>query len=163
AAVPPGVRAALEAVEVETPARGVVAHCLARAWLAPDLATARAAVAAGGGTAILPDGTRVSVAGIRAGGRPGATVVLAAAEPAAAEVDRRRGAVGAAEEVVAAEAGVVEALHAAEEAAASRLRAQELDAARAEPEARDIQRRLGAARQALAAAEQRSWVAELRL
>lgn len=81
---PPGVRHGLEAVEVEPWAAAVVARCLERVWLAPDLPTAREAVARAGGVAVLPDGTCVTPLGIRAGGRPGETVELAALEVEAA-------------------------------------------------------------------------------
>ncbi|MHB8718051.1 MAG: chromosome segregation protein SMC [Candidatus Dormibacteria bacterium] len=82
---PPRTRAAASAVEVtDERARGILAHLLAGVWLAPSLDDARAAVEASGGVAVLPDGTSVSLLGVRGGGRPGRTLELAAAEREAA-------------------------------------------------------------------------------
>jgi len=254
--VPPaGIRAAAVAVQADERTRGALRHCLDGAWLAPDLTAARGAVAALGGRAVLPDGTVVSAAGIRGGGKPGETIALAAQErealrvaeqarraeteaaqratdAAAAHADAqqsadaalaalqnarqagaeaqaaaaaantalraeqqraaaldtereaRESARGAAREAAAAAAveeervrEVVERARAlaererelqverrvARESAAEALRAQEAAIAQVQPESRDVQRRLQAARQALDAAQQRTRLAELRL
>ncbi|HXA27225.1 MAG TPA: chromosome segregation protein SMC [Candidatus Angelobacter sp.] len=252
---PPGVRAAADAVEADERTRGALLACLAGAWLAADLAAARTAVAAAGGRAVLPDGTVVTAAGVRGGGRPGATIALAAeqrqalalaaaaraaeaeaaeraataaaeladaqhaadaavaamqaARQAAAEAqagaaatatalraEQQRGqaletereareaartaardaAVAAAVEEERARIGADQvraaverdreqqvARRAALESAAEALRSQEAAIAQVQPESRDVQRRLAAARQALDAAQQRSRLAELRL
>ena len=253
--VPSGVRPAGEAVDADAPTRGALAHCLDRCWLAPDLAAARVAVATAGGRAVLPDGTVVTAAGVRTGGRPGQTIAVVAlereasaaarraaeeAEAAAGRAARAAAALAAAESALreaevagerargmAAEASATAAALAAsaraeearaaalgaerqardaalvtarEEAAARAVDAEraaqelsaagaalladreaavsladaaeaasvacrehELDVVRAEPEARDVQRRLAAARRLVASAEQRAHVAALRL
>jgi len=253
--LPTGVRAAAVAVQAEERTRGALLHCLDGAWLAPDLPTARQAVAALGGRAVLPDGTVVSAAGIRGGGKPGETIALAAQEREALEAaeaarraeteaaerasdaaashadaqqaadaalaalqnarqasaeaqaaaaatttalraeqqraaaldterEARESARGAAREAAAAAAveeervrEVVERARAqadrerdlqverrlAQESAAEALRSQEAAIAQVQPESRDVQRRLVAARQALDAAQQRTRLAELRL
>jgi chromosome segregation protein len=252
---PPGVRAAVSAVDADERTRGALHHCLAGIWLAPDLPAARAAVAAAGGRAVLPDGTVVTAAGIRGGGRPGATIALAAqerealraAEAARAEeaaaAERAEEAAAVLQEAQAAADAAVAAMQASRQAAAEAQagaaatttalraeqhraqaletereareaartaageaaataaveeertrvafeharaiaerereqqaerraamdsaaeaqRAQEATIAQVEPESRDLQRRLAAARQALDAAQQRTRLAELRL
>jgi chromosome segregation protein len=77
-----GVRPVLEAVEVEPRAVAAILHCLSSAWLAPDPDTAGTAVAALGGRAVLPDGTVITRAGVRAGGRPQALALVADARAA---------------------------------------------------------------------------------
>ena len=253
APTPAGCRPVLDAVRVDAPARGALALLLERAWLAPDLTTARAAVDSAGGRCALPDGTVVTAAGLVSGGRPGEALALTAAARAAAaavvtarrtaseaaaavrdaaEVVERRSAelaaaraaadearaalgvavataaglratvagerdrLGTAERdlegrtsaiataraavaecVVTAGSAVAASLAAATEvataeevraaraaalgAAAAAVRAHELAVARAEPEAREVQRRLTAARTAAEQAEQRARVAEL--
>jgi chromosome segregation protein len=123
ATAPAGVRAAASAVSAGERAHGALLHCLDGAWLAPDLASARAAVAAAGGRAVLPDGTVVTAAGIRGGGRPGATIALAALERSAlAAAGTARGAEGEA----AARAGEAAAVHAdAQQAADAALAAMQ--------------------------------------
>ncbi|HEV7677328.1 MAG TPA: AAA family ATPase [Candidatus Dormibacteraeota bacterium] len=255
ATLPPGIRPAAAAVEAGDRTGGALLHCLQGAWLAPDLQAARATVAAAGGRAVLPDGTVVTAAGIRGGGRPGATIALAAEErdafaaAAAARIAEAQAATLAAEaqatladadahrdaavaamqasrqthaEAQAAAAATATALNAEEQralaldtereareaartaareaaehasleaertrqtveharavterereqqaerraaldAAAQALRAHEAGIAEVQPESRDVQRRLAAARQALDAARQRVRLAELRL
>jgi chromosome segregation protein len=252
-AVPSGVRPVLAAIAPDSRAAGALGHCLERAWLAVDLRGAREAVGVLGGRAVLPDGTVVTGAGMRGGGRPGETIALVAARrDAEAELERFRAdaamkahavavaadaaveqaaavqkgvaAVEEARATVAAAAGAVAAATAAVEAEAERrrslerelegrrtaiaavrsgatvaatileearaaaghaaggaaaaaggevaaaellaragaaLRDHELAVARAEPEARDLQRRLDAARAAAEQAEQRARGAEL--
>jgi chromosome segregation protein len=252
---PSGTRPALAAVETPDRAAGALHHLLAHTWLAPDLPTARRAVAAAGGRAVLPNGTVVTPSGIRGGGRPGRTIALAAQEreaqsaATAAQQRERESAEGAeaaaaifsdaqaaadaalttmqsarqaAAEAQAAAAAAATALQAegdraraldterearesardaargaaataaseeqraqqshqeararadrerelqserraALESAAAALRSQEATIAQVQPESRDVQRRLAAARQALDAARQRTRLAELRL
>jgi chromosome segregation protein len=254
-AAPWGVRPAASAVDVDERCRAALHDCLRSVWLAPDLATARRAVAEAGGRAVLPDGTVVGATGLRGGGRPGATIALAAqqrealavadaaraaeaeaaeragdaaavlaeaqsaadaavaamqaARQAAAEAqagaaaaatalraeqqraealdterEARESARAAAREAAAAAAVEEERVRAAAErsralverdreqqaqrraaleSAAEALRSQEAAIAQVQPESRDVQRRLAAARQALDAAQQRARLAELRL
>ncbi|TMD98079.1 MAG: hypothetical protein E6I76_05200 [Chloroflexi bacterium] len=84
APAPPGARSVLAAVEASEDAAGALSRCLAGVLLVPDLAIARSALAAGARRCVLPDGTVAGAAGIRGGGRPGATIALAAAEREAA-------------------------------------------------------------------------------
>jgi chromosome segregation protein len=105
-------RRALDAVEVQPRARLAAAHCLAAAWLVPDLAAGRRLALATGARAVLPDGAVITAAGARAGGGSAPTLSLVAAareaETAAdaasareagadAEVHRWAGAVAAAD------------------------------------------------------------------
>lgn len=122
-----GARSALSVVEVIDPrAAGPVARCLGGAWLVPDLATAGAAVQAGADRAVLPDGTVLTRAGARAGGRPDALARLQAARAAEAAAE----AAAAGEEAVrlqvrgltAAHAELAGALAAAEAELAGRRR-----------------------------------------
>jgi chromosome segregation protein len=82
-ASPRGARAALHCLRPEPGAAAALAQCLAGAWLVADRAAARV-VAASGGRAVLPDGTVITSRGLRGGGRPGRTLVLAAQEREAA-------------------------------------------------------------------------------
>lgn len=253
AELPPGLRPVLVALEPQPHAEGALAYCLRDSWLAPDLQTAQAALMRLDGRVVLPDGTVVTRAGRRGGGRPGSTIALSASERGAAaesadlrekarlqaetvaaavedvarlasaaeasaaaagearaaasaaraasaaavraaeaeeirgreldaELSDRLAAIDVAQAAVSTAAGELEAAAATAEraAAAARLaaddeqqctvtlsqtaaalREHELAVARAEPEARDLQRRLAAARTALEEAEQRARVAEL--
>jgi chromosome segregation protein len=88
-AAPAGARAALACVRAEAGSEAALAHCLSGAWLVADRESGRRAIALAGGRAILPDGTVLSAAGVRGGGRPGRTLELAAGErEAAAAADR---------------------------------------------------------------------------
>jgi chromosome segregation protein len=163
-AAPPGARAALAAVRPGAGGRAALGHCLAGAWLVPDHAAGLRAIEAAGGRAVLPDGTVLTAAGLRGGGRPGRTLELAAHEreaAAAAEaaIAAERAAEGersaAAIRLASAEASERDALErlqtarmeaveaaAAASAAAEVLAAErrQLDAARAELAARDDER-----------------------
>ena len=77
---PADARSALSCVLAEPGAQAALAQCLAGAWLVADRPTARRVVAEVGGRAVLPDGTVITALGLRAGGRPGRTLVLAANE-----------------------------------------------------------------------------------
>ncbi|HEY6378527.1 MAG TPA: chromosome segregation protein SMC [Candidatus Dormibacteraeota bacterium] len=89
--LPSGVRPVLAAIVPDPRAAGALEHCLERAWLAVDLRRAREAVGVLGGRAVLPDGTVVTAAGRRGGGRPGETIALAAARrDAEAALERLR-------------------------------------------------------------------------
>ncbi|HEY2706111.1 MAG TPA: AAA family ATPase, partial [Candidatus Dormibacteraeota bacterium] len=85
-AVPPAIsaphaaRRAIDAVDASAGAAGALAHCLDGVVLVADLGAARAALAAGARRCVLPDGTVAGPAGVRGGGRPGATMALAGAE-----------------------------------------------------------------------------------
>ena len=70
-------RRALDAVLVEPRAGAAVAHCLAGTWLVGDLDAARR-VTAGGGRAVLPDGSVLTAVGARAGGGRAPTLSLVA-------------------------------------------------------------------------------------
>jgi chromosome segregation protein len=94
---PAGSRRVLDAVEASDGTAGALSRCLDGVVLAPDLAVARAALAAGARRSVLPDGTVAGPAGLRGGGRPGATMALAGAErEAAASAAGAREAEGAA-------------------------------------------------------------------
>ncbi|HET9050752.1 MAG TPA: hypothetical protein VFO60_03560, partial [Candidatus Dormibacteraeota bacterium] len=84
AGLPPG-RAAATALDADPAASGALALLLEGAWLVDGLEAARAAIAAGAAQAVLADGTVVTAAGIRVGGRPGEALALAAAEQEAQE------------------------------------------------------------------------------
>jgi chromosome segregation protein len=117
-AAPDGARSALACVHAEPGAGAGLAHCLAAAWLVADRQAAGAAVAGSDGRAILPDGTVITAAGLRGGGRPGRTLELAADE---------RDAAGVADGAIAAE----RAAEAARASAAAELAASELAQRRA--------------------------------
>jgi chromosome segregation protein len=135
--VVPG-EALLGILEVDGTAAGAVARCLAGTWLAPDLASARAALGGGAAAAVLQDGTVITEAGVRGGGRPGRVLGLAADERRLAEeVHQAR----AAEAAATAEVG----------AAHDRAGAAETSLARAGDESRSA-RMLAAETTALAAA-----------
>ena len=85
----PGARALMSCVRADPAAEGTVAACLDGAWLVADRALARRLVAEIGGRAVLPDGTVVTESGIRGGGRPGHTLVLASHERDAASLAER--------------------------------------------------------------------------
>ncbi|MBV8194606.1 MAG: chromosome segregation protein SMC [Candidatus Dormibacteraeota bacterium] len=102
--VPDPWRSALDAVAVNTDARGVVARLLRGTWLASDEAEAKAALGAGALRAVLPDGRVHTTTGIRGGGRPAHPLELIAAERAAQDEARR---------ATDAEASAVAAAHAA--------------------------------------------------
>ena len=76
----PGARRAVDAVSAEPGAEALMARLLRGIHLVPDLASGRAALDAGAQLSVLPDGTAMSLAGIRGGGRPGAALALAATE-----------------------------------------------------------------------------------
>jgi chromosome segregation protein len=127
APAPRGVRPAVAAIASDPGAEGVLDRLLAGTWLAPDLATARAATATRG-RAVLPDGTVVTSSGIRGGGRPGAALALAAAEREA-----QRKLATARSTAAQSEVGLTEATAAATAAAADGASsAAAADAARAE-------------------------------
>lgn len=86
AVAPAGARPAHTALRAAEGAEAALAHCLDRAWLVADRAAGRRVVAAAGGRAVLPDGTVITAAGLRGGGRPGRTLQLAAQEHQAAGV-----------------------------------------------------------------------------
>lgn len=86
---PQRFRAAMTAIHADASAAGALSHCLRDVWLASDLSGARAAVVAGG-RAVLPDGTVVSAAGVRGGGRSGQTIALVAAEREASAAAREQ-------------------------------------------------------------------------
>jgi len=91
------------ALEVEASAAGAVSRCLRRIWLAPDMSSARRAIDAGATAAVLADGTVVTEAGIRGGGRPGRVLALAADERRlSAHAESARSAEAAATEEAAA-------------------------------------------------------------
>ncbi|HWF57321.1 MAG TPA: chromosome segregation protein SMC [Candidatus Dormibacteraeota bacterium] len=122
-----GCRAALLCVRPQPGAGAALATCLATTWLVADRERAQAVVA-GGGQAVLPNGTVLTSGGLRGGGRPGRTLVLAAEERAAA---------AAAEEAIAAErhaeaARGAAATQLASAESAGRLAAERLQAARIE-------------------------------
>src|SRR5450631_26054 len=85
----PGARALVSCVRADPAAAGTVATCLDGAWLVADHAMARRLVAEVGGRAVLPDGTVVTESGLRGGGRPGHTLVLASHERDAASLAER--------------------------------------------------------------------------
>jgi chromosome segregation protein len=119
---PPGARRAAAAVEASADAAGALAHCLDGVVLVADLAAAAAALAAGARRCVLPDGTVAGPAGVRGGGRPGATMALAGAEreaaaAAAAAGEGERAATAAAERATA----VLREVEARASAAASEL------------------------------------------
>ncbi len=78
-------RPLLDVIVAATEAAGAVSRCAGGVWLARDLAGARAAVAAGAAAGVLLDGTLVTAAGLRGGGRPGEILQMAAEERRLAE------------------------------------------------------------------------------
>jgi chromosome segregation protein len=146
---PPGARAALSCVRPGPRAAGALANCLAATWLVADRAQARHAVAVGGGRAILPDGTVVSVAGVRGGGRPGRTLELAADErEAAAAADRALSAERLAESARSAAAAQLAAAETAQRREVERAQAARIEAV-------EIRAQLAAATEALAGGRRR--------
>ena len=132
---PAGARRVIDALAAIDPAaEGALRECLQGIWLAPDAAVAQNIVAAGQ-RAVLGDGSVLSRAGRRGGGRPGQTLELAAAEAEAADAAAQAVAAeeraGAALEAARAALGIVEA---EDRAAATAL--QEARAALAEVAAR---------------------------
>jgi chromosome segregation protein len=87
----------------------------------------------------------------------------ASASAAAAQSAGSMSAVAAAREMVNAERAALESLRAAHAEAARALQLHEIDAARAEPQAREIQHRLATARHGAAMAQQRATTASVRL
>jgi chromosome segregation protein len=160
-AAPTGSRAALSCVRAEARAAAALAHCLSGAWLVADRESGRRAIAGAGGRAILPDGTVLSSAGLRGGGRPGRTLELAADErDAAAAADRAMAAervTETARSTAAAELAAAESAHRreSERAHAARIEAVETGAslATATQALAGEQRRLDEARAELAARE----------
>ncbi|MGH7721690.1 MAG: hypothetical protein ACRENL_02495, partial [Candidatus Dormibacteria bacterium] len=160
---PAGARTALSCLRAEPGIEATLAQCLAGTWLVDDPNGAPPVVAAGG-RAVLPDGTVLTTSGLRGGGRPGRTLLLAAQEHEAAALaeqamsfERRAEASrsAAATELAAAEAAErrsleqlqrarVETAEAAARATAAgdALAAEtaRLEAARAELDARDRER-----------------------
>jgi chromosome segregation protein len=125
-ASPPGVRAAFLCLRAELGAAAALAECLAGAWLIADRAAAPAVVAASGGRAVLPDGTVVTGRGLRGGGRPGRTLLLAAQEREAAASAEQ--AMSAERDAEAARTSAAASLAAAE--TAHRRATEEVQAAR---------------------------------
>lgn len=124
ASPPPGVRAAIDAVNADAGAEGAMSHLLHGVWLARDRASAENAVATAGGQAVLPDGLVISVAGARAAGQPGQMLELADAE---------RRAIAAAEQTVAAETAAQAAVQDCSRATAIAEEAAAAAAAESEP------------------------------
>jgi chromosome segregation protein len=129
---PPGARPAIAAIRPEPGAGSALAHCLAGAWLVADRATATQVVTAAGGRAVLPDGTVVTRAGLRGGGRPGRTLELAAHEhEAAAAAETAMAAERRAEGERAAAAAELASADADARAAADHLQAVRIEAVEA--------------------------------
>lgn len=153
-APPPGTRHVLDALAVDEDVAGALSRCLERTWLAGDMSIARSAVAVGGGTAILPDGTRVTAAGVRGGGRPGVTVSLAAAQAdARAHLDQATADHAAASALVARAAEAATAADAAVAGAQEEAECAATSAAEAAAEAAAAARRAAADRERIAALE----------
>jgi chromosome segregation protein len=126
---PAGARAALSCVLAQPGAGAALAHCLAGAWLVADPDTGRTLVAGGGGRAILPNGTVITAAGIRGGGRPGRTLELAADErDAAAQADQAIAAERAAEAARALAAAELAAAEMAQRRAADTVQVARIEA-----------------------------------
>ncbi len=122
-------RPALSCVQGQPGAGAALAHCLSGAWLVADPQTARTVVAGGGERAILPDGTVITAAGIRGGGRPGRTLELAADErDAAAHADRAIAAERAADAERALTAAALAAAEVAQRRAVDRLQVARIEA-----------------------------------
>ena len=111
-------RPASDAIDAARADMGLLAALLGTTRLVADDAEAAAALSAGAGAAVLPDGRVVSRVGVRGGGRPGRVLELAAAERAAgAAADRAAedeaqaiaAAAAAREQLAAAEATAAEA------------------------------------------------------
>ncbi|HEY8769808.1 MAG TPA: hypothetical protein VIM03_04650, partial [Thermoleophilaceae bacterium] len=128
-AVPAGARAALPCIRPEPGAGAALARCLASIWLVADHGLAARVVAAGG-QAVLPDGTVLTAYGLRGGGRPGRTLVLAAEErEAAAAAERAIDAERGAERARAAAATEVAWADSAGRSATEQLQAARIEAA----------------------------------
>lgn len=128
-AAPPGARRAITAVRVQPGAGTALHHCLASVWLVADAPTGRRVVAGAGGQAVLADGTVITAAGLRGGGRPGRTLELAAHErAAAATAEEAMAAEHAAEAARAAMAGRLAAAEAADRDLAEELQSARIEA-----------------------------------
>jgi chromosome segregation protein len=127
---PAGARAALLCVRAEPGAGAALARCLAGAWLVADRHLARRVAAELAGRAVLPDGTVLTAGGLRGGGRPGRTLVLAAEErDAAVAAERAMSVERGAESARSAAAAGLAAAETAERHATERLQAARIDAA----------------------------------
>ncbi len=134
----------MSCVRAEPGAEAAVAYCLAGAWLVADRSAARRAVAAGGGRAILPDGTVVSAAGVRGGGRPGRTLELAADErEAAAAADRALAAERLAEAARSTAAAELASAETAQRREAERVQAARIERSRPRAQLTRRHRRAG--------------------
>jgi chromosome segregation protein len=153
AVAPPGARPAIDAVQAAPGSEAAVVHCLAGVWLVADRAAAHAVVAAVDGRAVLPDGTVVTRATLRGGGRPGRTLELAAQEhEAAAGADAAIAAERAAEADRAAAVQAAAARELADRAAAEDLQERRVDLARSAAALAAAEATLSAQRQRLVAA-----------
>jgi chromosome segregation protein len=129
---PQAARGASTAVEATAGAGAALSHCLAGAWLVADRDAGRRVVAAIGGRAVLPDGTVITAAGLRGGGRPGKTLELAAHErDAAATAEEAMAAERLAEAARSAAAAALASAEAAARAALERLQGARVDAVEA--------------------------------
>jgi chromosome segregation protein len=127
---PAGTRAALLCVRAEPGAGAALARCLGGTWLVADRDLARRVVEERGGRVVLADGTVLTAGGLRGGGRPGRTLVLAAEErSAAAAAERAMSAERRAEAARSAAAAELAAAEMAERRATERLQAARIDAA----------------------------------
>jgi chromosome segregation protein len=150
---PQGARAAISAIRAEPGTEGVLAWCLAGAWLVSDRHSGRWVVSETGGRAVLPDGTVITPNGLRGGGRPGRTLQLAATEHEAGAA--AAAAMAAEREAEAARALSTEhaaALEAVDRAAADEVQAARIEAARTMAVAAAAAAALAAERQRLDAA-----------